>query len=232
MGQTGKPKAPQANPELEIHKKIYQTAAENGDFAVALNSLYYIVAVEGKRSPYKDSLALLHFNMGNFVQCEKIAGEIVKEFADSLEKGTYKITMLEVLALCQSQLGKTKEAIGSFEKLLSKTNEMYHAYRLAELQFLFKRVGEALTSIFKAETLENSMQGPIRIELGDGRAQEVLLEAAVQNLKGYILLETMPNDKTKAIEAFKKALAIQPDFILAQNNLKFAEGEKPAESPK
>lgn len=209
--------------KAEIHKKVYALALANGDATAAVNSLYYIIAEEGAKSPYRDSLALMYFNMSQYTLCEKVAAELVVIYADSIAQGK-RLTMLEILALSQSQLGKVKEAIESFEKLLDKTGEMFHAFRLAELQYRYKRVGEATQTIFKAETLNNSMQGNVKIDIGNNTIQEVLLEAAVQNLKGFILLEASPNDKTAAIAAFKKALEIQPNFILAKNNLDFAEG--------
>ena len=66
---------------------------------------------------------------------------------------------------------------------------MYHAYRLAELQYTYKRVGEALQSTMRAENLTNSMKAPVKLEVEKNKVQEVKLEAAVLNLKGYILLE-------------------------------------------
>ncbi len=227
-------KKKQATPsQLETYKKVYTMALRNGDASVALNSLYFIVAVEGNKSQYKDSLAFLYFDMGSFIQCERVASEIVRDNPDSIEN-KQKLTMLEIMALSQASLGKTKEAISSFERLLSKTNEMYHAYRLAELQFAYKRIGEAFESISKAEKLSNSMQAPVRIDMGNKQIQEVKLEAAIQNLKGYILLQEYPERKAEAITAFSKALEIQPDFILAKNNLAFAttkdkKEEKPIE---
>lgn len=78
------------------------------------------------------------------------------------------------------------------------------------------------------------MQAPVKIDMGQNQAQQVKLEAAVQNLKGYILLEEYPDKKAEAIAAFNKALEIQPDFLLAKNNLAYAQSknkkeEKPAE---
>jgi tetratricopeptide (TPR) repeat protein len=228
FAQTGKPKTTTQNTELEIHKKVYATAVQIGDADVAVSSLYYIIAVEGKNSQYRDSLALLYFGLGSYELCEKVAAGIVTDFADSIKNGK-RLPILEALALSQGALGKIKEAIGSFETLLAQTNEMYHAYRLAEMQYTYKRVGEALQTVLKAETLKNSMGGMVNIDMGENRRQAVKLEAAVQNLKGYILLEEFPAEKPAAIAAFKKALEIQPDFVLAKNNLGFA--ENPPTSP-
>lgn len=233
FGQKKKNKQASNAPQIETYKKVYAMALQNGDAAVALNSLYFIIAEEGNKSSYKDSLAFLYFDMGSFAQCERVAAEIVRDNADSIEN-KQKLTMLEILALSQASLGKTKEAIGSFERLLSKTNEMYHAYRLAELQFNYKRIGEAFQSITLAEKLTNSMQAPVRIDMGNNQIQEVKLEAAIQNLKGYIILQEYPERKAEAITAFAKALEIQPEFLLAKNNLSFAntkdkKEEKPSE---
>lgn len=215
---------------VETYKKAYYMALRCGDAQAAVNSLYLIIAEEGDLSPYKDSLLLMYFDMASFVQCERVATELVKTYADSIEKGK-KLTQLEILAISQASLGKVKEAIESFDKLLSKTNEMYHAYRLAELQYTYKRVGEALQSTMRAENLTNSMKAPVKLEVEKNKVQEVKLEAAVLNLKGYILLEEYPDKKAEAIAAFTKALEIQPDFILAKNNLAYATGSKPQGTP-
>lgn len=208
------------SPALEAHKKVYKMAQANGDALVAVNSLYYIIAEEGEKSTYKDTLAITYFTTGAYEQCARVAGDILQHHP--LDSG--KLPMLEILALSQTSLGQTKEAIASFEKLLPKTQQMLHAYRLAELQFNYQRIAEALQSILLAETLKNNMQSPVSIDMGEGKVQPVRLEAAVQNLKGYILLQHYPAEKAQAIAAFKKALEFQPDFVLAKNNLDLAEG--------
>ena len=76
------------------------------------------------------------------------------------------------------------------------------------------------------------MQAPVSIDMGNKQVQQVKLEAAIQNLKGYILLQEYPERKAEAIAAFNKAIEIQPDFVLAKNNLAFAnppKDEKPKE---
>lgn len=229
FGQKNKKAATPA--QIDTYKKVYTMALQFGDASVALNSLYFIIAEEGNKSPYKDSLAFLYFDMGSYAQCERVASEVVRDNPDSIAN-KQKLSMLEITALSQASLGKTKEAISSFELLLSKTNEMYHAYRLAELQFTYKRIGEALISISAAEGLKNSMQAPVSIDMGNKQVQQVKLEAAIQNLKGYILLQEYPERKAEAIAAFNKAIEIQPDFVLAKNNLAFAnppKDEKPKE---
>ena len=233
FSQPGKKTATLPPTTVETHKTVYNMALKTGETNVALISLYYIVAEEGSKSAYKDSMAILYFNMGSYTQCEIVAAEIVKDNADTVAKGG-KLPVLEVLALSQSALGKTKEAIASFEKLLPLTNEMFHAYRLAELQFLYKRYGESVESIKKAENLKNSLSSPITIDMGNNQAQQVQLEAAVMNLKGFIWMELYPNELDKAIGYFSKALEIQPNFVLAKNNLEFAVKKKnpePAVSP-
>lgn len=231
FGQKNKNKAAHISSQLGKYKKVYAMALQYGDASVALNSLYFIIAEEGDKSPYKDSLAFLYFDMASFAQCERIASEIVGENQDSIAI-KQKLSMLEIMSLSQASLGKTKEAISSFELLLSKTGEMYHAYRLAELQYTYKRIGEALISITTAEKLKNSMQAPVNIDMGNKQIQQVKLEAAIQNLKGYILLQEYPDRKAEAIAALTKALELQPDFVLAKNNLAFANGAGKEEQPK
>lgn len=216
----------------DTYKKAYYAALSNGDAQAAINCLYLIIAEEGDRSPYKDSLALMYFDMASYIQCERVASELVKTYADSIDNGKH-LSMLEILALSQASLGKVKEAIESFEKLLSKTNEMYHAYRLSELQYTYKRIGEAVQTALRAENLPNNMKAPVRIEVEPNKVQMVKLEAAVQNLKGFILLQEYPDRKAEAIAAFNKALELQPDFVLAKNNLAYAQSkDKPAEGQK
>jgi tetratricopeptide (TPR) repeat protein len=220
--QPGKQKpAEKTSPTLEANKKVYKMAQAYGDALVAVNSLYYIIAEEGEKSEYKDTLAITYFSTGAYEQCAVVAADILQQHPlDST-----RLPILEILALSQTSLGKTKEAIESFEMLLAKTQQMLHAYRLAEMQFNFQRVAEALQSILLAETLKNSLKSPVNIDMGEGKVQPVRLEAAVQNLKGYILLQHYPAEKSAAIAAFKKALELQPDFVLAKNNLDLAEGK-------
>ncbi|MCD4665491.1 MAG: hypothetical protein K8R68_09475 [Bacteroidales bacterium] len=213
FAQRGKKESePVAPTEKNIHVSIYQKALKYGDANTAINSLLYIITTEGDQSAYRDSLAFLYFNVGRYASCELVCREILKSEND-------KAGILEMMAISQKSLGKTIEAISSYEKLLPLTNNIYHAYNLAELQYTIKRLGEAYITIQIAEQSECTENDKISFNMGQNQTQQVQLKAAIYNLKGLIEYELDPENKDVARQSFEKALQIEPEFLLAKNNL-------------
>ncbi|WP_040671063.1 tetratricopeptide repeat protein [Nitritalea halalkaliphila] len=63
-----------------------------------------------------------------------------------------------------------------------------------------------------------SAEEKIGFNLGDNQTQEISLRAAALNLKGLVYVAQ--GSKSDAVAAFQEALALEPEFRLAQENLK------------
>lgn len=198
-----------ANIELSNHKKIVTQALTYNDAQTAISSMHYIVALEGEKSTYKDSLAITYFNIGNYISSHLLAKEL-------LVSKPYNIQLLEINAVSLQNLNATKDAIDAYEILFSKTKNMAHGYQLAMLQYGIKRLAEAQNTIQQTIQTEDIEKAYIQFAIDKTKNQNVPLKAASYNLQGLIAFEL--KDNTKAKQAFDEALKIMPEFALATQN--------------
>ena len=198
-----------ANIELSNHKKIVTQALTYNDAQTAISSMHYIVALEGEKSTYKDSLAITYFNIGNYVSSHLLAKEL-------LEDKNENIQLLEINAVSLQNLGATKDAIEAYETLFSKTKNMAHGYQLAMLQYGIKRLAEAQATIEQTIQTEDIEKAYIQFAIDKTKNQNVPLKAAAYNLQGLIAFELKDNASAK--QAFDQALKIMPEFALATQN--------------
>lgn len=207
--------------DIDLHKKIYSQAMQYGDLGVAINTVYTILALGGEAS-YKDTLAYLYFNAGNNVQAILVADDILAEKPNS-------VTMLEITAISQQNLGLAKEALANYEKLYGLSPDIYHLYSIATLQYSLKRFGECGNTIDQIIRSEDNVK-PIKITNNNGQSQEVPIKAACLNMLGVMALELKQTDV--AMKSFQEALKIAPDFALANGNLAKVNEMLKADEPK
>jgi len=194
------------------HKSVLRQALKNGDITTAVNSLYYLIEEEGVNSTYKDSLAFLYFQTRGYQQCEIVSKEI-------LSRDSSKVVVLEMMAASQSAMGKTILSIESYEKLYPMTKDIYHVYKLSELQFIVKRLAEAYSNIQIAENSTSKEEDKINFTVGKNQVQPVVIKAAIYNLKGVIEKELFPDKPELAKVSFNNSLELEPEFVVAKNNL-------------
>lgn len=198
------------NTDLDV--KTIGLAMKYGDVTTAITNLYDIIAIEGETSTYMDSLAYIYFSTKQYGSCSLVCQEILKN-------DETKANILEMQAVSLKFLGDPIGSIAAYEKLLPVTNNIFHAYHLAELQYSIKRLAEAYMTIQKAELLQSTENDLLSFPVSDKETQQVHILAAVYNLKGLISYELDEKNTETTKQCFIKALEIQPDFILAQNNL-------------
>ncbi|MFK5879359.1 MAG: hypothetical protein QM478_07670 [Flavobacteriaceae bacterium] len=196
--------------QVEFEKQKLKQALIYGDQSTATNMMYNIIALEGEKSVYKDSLAYLYFNRRSYLSCF-LATE------DALKNNPNNVELLEMSAFSIESLGAYEKAITSFEKLLSVTNNNFHAYKVATLYFQVNKFDEAYAAVKKADALPDSGKENISFPINKNYNQPVPLKAAIVYLKG--LAEQNLNDKTAAKASFKKAMQVFPEFILAKDAL-------------
>lgn len=191
------------------HKKIVEQSLTYNDAQTAINSMHYIVALEGEKSTYKDSLAITYFNIGNYVSSHLLAKELLVSKPNNIQ-------LLEINAVSLQNLNATKDAIDAYEILFSKTKNMAHGYQLAMLQYGIKRLAEAQNTIQQTIQTEDIEKAYIQFAIDKTKNQNVPLKAASYNLQGLIAFELKDNASAK--QAFDQALKIMPEFALATQN--------------
>lgn len=199
--------------DTSFDKTIMKQALLYGDNTVVANSLYNIIAKEGSKSVYKDSLAYLYFNARKFSSCYLVCSDI-------LAQDGKKQDILEMQAVSLESLGAIDKAAQVYTKLVVMSNNNYHAYKLANLYFALKKYDEASKAIQKAQQLKDKGTIKVTYAINKNYNQQVSLLAAIYNLKGLIEFEQDKMDLAKI--SFKKALDLDPDFVMAKDNLQSA----------
>jgi len=200
----------QTSNNVTFEKQKLKQALAYGDKVTAASSMYSIIALEGPKSSYKDSLAFLYFNSGNYVSTFLVTNDILKNKPNNVE-------LLEIHAISLESMGALKKAGETYNTLLSKTNNNYHAYKLAGLQLNTKNLTEAYTSIKKADQLADNGTMKINFQVNKNYNQNVDLKAAIAYLEGLIALKLEKTDEAKA--SFERAIKIFPEFVLAKGKL-------------
>lgn len=198
------------NEAIAIEKQIVKRAKNTGDPNVATNSMYKLIALEGENSTYKDSLAYVYFSSRRYAPCFMMATEVLKRNPDHKE-------MLEMNAISLESLGAYEKAVESYKLLFAKTNNNYHGYNLAKLQYSTKKFDDSFKTIQKIEKLNDSGKYKVTFSINQNHSQQVELLAAIYYLKGLVGIEL--NQKPVAKISFEKALKIQPDFVFAKESL-------------
>ena len=194
----------------DLDKNIINQALRYADIDVAVKSMYSIIAKEGANSTYKDSLAYLYFRDRRYSSCFMVCTDI-------LAKDGNKMDILEMQAVSLESLGVLDKAAQVYAKLVVKSNNNFHAYKLANLYFAQKKYDEAYNAIKRAQELKDAGTIEVTFAVNKNYNQQVVLLAAISNLKGLIEFEQDKMDLAKA--SFQKAIEIQSDFVWAKENL-------------
>lgn len=207
----------QTSNTVELEKQKLKQALAYGDKVVAASSMYTIVALEGPQSSYKDSLAYLYFNDRNYVSCFLVINDILKRKADNLE-------LLEMQAISLESMGAIEKASETYKTLVSKTNNNYHAFKLAGLQLTLNKLEEAYASIKKADQLPDDGTLKVTYQVNKNYNQNIDLKAAIAYLEGIIAVNLKKDAEAKL--SFERALKLFPDFVLAKGKLSSLETKK------
>lgn len=195
---------------VAFEQQKMRQALEFGDKTVAANAMYSIILLEGPKSVYKDSLAYLYFNDRNFISCFLVTNDILKNNPGNLD-------LLEMNAISLESMGAAEKAIEAYQNLFAKTNNNYHAYKLAGLQFGMNKNEEAYASIKKADKLPDDGKVKITFQVNKNYNQNVDLKAAIAYLEGIIATNLNKNNEAKI--SFERAIKLFPEFVLAKTKL-------------
>lgn len=205
--QAGKGNAPAA--KMNPHLKVFNQAMASGDVPTGIISLNYYINDQGANTVYEDTLAMLYMQEGSYVQCYYWAEKRSKVKPDDN-------SLMEMKGISLDKLQQPKEAITIFEKLYSKTQSPYHAYKLMDLQYSIKRLTECLATAASAEKLEYKPEYTITYSTGSQNGR-TYLQAGIFNIHALALYDL--DRKAEAKAYFEKAVALDSNFVLARQNL-------------
>ena len=195
---------------ISVEKQILKSAKKIGDPSVAKSSIFRLIALEGENSTYKDSLAYIYFSARQYAPCFMIANEVLQRDPKHLE-------MIEIKGISLEALGALDKSLEVYEELFKLSNNNFHGYNLAKLQYSLKKYNDAYKTIQEVEKLNDSGTYKVAFVINQNHNQEIELLAAISYLKGITAIEL--NQKDVAKTSFEKALKIQSDFILAKEKL-------------
>lgn len=195
-----------------MYMRMYRNGMKYGDYRLALTAFHSLYALHPDRIDYLDSTALLYAQTQNYAQCILTGREVLKSIPNDLH-------LISAMAVSEQQLGRYEEALAMFQKEYDANSSIYASYQIAVLQYTLQRLGEAQATLDRLILNPEAMKQQISFSTGASGSQNVFYKAAAENLMGVIYKDLKENDK--AIARFKRALQIQPDFVLAQNNLDY-----------
>jgi len=134
------------------------------------------------------------------------------------------LDLLEMNAISLESMGATEKAAEAYQNLFTKTNNNYHAYKLAGLQFGLGKFEDAYASIKKSDKLPDDGSVKITFQVNKNYNQNVDLKAAIAYLEGIIATNLSKNAEAKL--SFERALKLFPEFVLAKTKLDALNAEK------
>jgi tetratricopeptide (TPR) repeat protein len=191
------------------HLKVYRQALAYNDANAAINALHNIIASENNLA-YKDTLSILYFNVKSYYSALLLSEEVYKSSPENV------IAMART-AECYDELGDPKTAIELYEKVVPKTKNPYHIYKMGICQYQLKRVAESELSARAALADTSSKKIGVVFTMADGSQQTVPVDAAAANLLGVLKMDAKNFAGAKA--DFEQSLKLFPDFAGAKGNL-------------
>jgi tetratricopeptide (TPR) repeat protein len=191
----------------------YQLAIRYNDFDVAKVKLYDLLLRNPTNIRYAELLASLYFELNQSTSAALVALDIIEGGNGN------NTTALEIAAYSLEQVGALDRALPHFESLYLLTGDNFSLYKSGFIQYSLKRFPEALNSV---NMLVKNAKADEKIGFPKSatETQQVDMKAAALNLKGMIYLEQ--GSKAEAKIAFTEAIALEPTFELAKENLKKA----------
>jgi tetratricopeptide (TPR) repeat protein len=189
--------------------KVYKQALTYNDANAAINALHNLIASDNSLA-YKDTLSILYFNVKSYYSCLLLAEEVYKAEPENV------IAMARA-AECYDELGDPKTATGLYEKVVPKTKNPYHIYKLGICQYELKRTVECEASAKAALADTSSKRIGVVFTMADGSQQTVPVDAAAANLLGVLKMDAKNFAGAKA--DFQQALKLYPDFAGAKGNI-------------
>ncbi len=194
---------------IEQEKKTFALARKYSDVGVMQNALMRIIAAEGERSVYKDTLAALYHQTGQFLSLLPLAEELHQQQPKNETYLYYKALALE-------KTNRLKEAVDVYQQLYDLNQKVETGYHLGKLQYAMKRPAEAYVT-FNRLNPDAFKEGDFDLlPAGQNKSQKVPVKAAYFYYLGMTAYDL--HNHEMALKFFEKALEVFPDFVLAKQN--------------
>jgi tetratricopeptide (TPR) repeat protein len=192
-----------------VDQMAYQAALRYNDLDVAKDKLYNLMVRNPEDLRFMEALGSLYFESGQYTSSALVAMDILK-------LNDKNVGALEIASYALEQLGAFDRALPYYESLHLLTGDNFSLYKSAYLQYSMKRYAEAMNSLTMLMKVAKTDE-KIGFAISDTETQQVDIKAAALNLKGLVFLDQ--NSKSEAKAAFTEALAIEPEFKQAKENV-------------
>ena len=214
LAQTAADSIPKFDPKVKnalnmVDQMAYQAGLRYSDLSIAKIKLYDLMARNPEDLRYMEALGSLYFEAGEYASSALVAMDILKI-------NDKNVGALEIASYALEQLGAFDRALPYYESLHLLTGDNFSLYKSAYLQFSMKRYAEAMNSLTMLMKLAKTDE-KIGFAVSETETQQVDMKAAALNLKGLVYLEQASKSEAKA--AFTEALALEPTFTQAKENL-------------
>ncbi len=189
--------------------KMYNQGLTYNDPTAAINSLHGFLALDNNMA-YKDTLSMLYFGSKSYYSSLLLSEEVFAAQPDNAEA-------MARAAECYDLLGDPKASVELYEKVVVKTKNPYHIYKMAVGQYQLKRTLECEASAMAALSDTSSKRIGVNFVSGDGSQQAVPVNAASANLLGVLQMDAKNYAAAKPF--FTQALTMFPQFAGAKQNL-------------
>jgi tetratricopeptide (TPR) repeat protein len=214
FAQTATDSIPKFDPKVKnalnmVDQMAYQAGLRYSDLSIAKIKLYDLMARNPEDLRYMEALGSLYFEAGEYASSALVAMDILKI-------NDKNVGALEIASYALEQLGAFDRALPYYESLHLLTGDNFSLYKSAYLQYSMKRYAEAMNSLTMLMKLAKEDE-KIGFAVSETETQQVNMKAAALNLKGLVYLEQASKSEAKA--AFTEALALEPTFTQAKENL-------------
>ncbi len=193
-----------------LFMRMYKNGIKYGDYNLAINAMQALYAQHPDSIKYLDSACIMYSETQQYAQCILSGNKVLQYRPDD-------IAVIEAVALSNQHVGRYPEALGLFQIEFEKNSSLYAAYQIAVLQYSLQKTGEAQATLDRIIADKRALKDKIGFSTNANTTQQVFYKAAAENLMGVIYQNLKDDVKAKA--SFQAALAIQPDYVMAQNNL-------------
>ena len=206
----GQNKEVQNNQLYKLFQMKYVFGMKYNDEEIAKDALYSMIAMDPNDDSLKMRLCYYYFEQKQYASSLFVSSDLLARRPDNIDA-------LRINGFSYENLGVRDKAIEAYETLYLQTNEIGVLYQVAILQFEFERYTECKTNLDIIIKDPQAKALKLNFAKNETEQQEITLEAASYNVKGMI--EKQQGNNAEAKKQFDKALEIDPEFMLATQNL-------------
>lgn len=194
----------------KLYQMKYVFGMKYNDGEVAKNALYSMIAMDPGDDSLKMVLCYYYFERNQFASSLFVSADLLSRFPDNEDA-------LKINAMSYENMGVRDKAIEQYMSLHLKTQDISALYQAAMLQMELERFNECKTNLDIIIKDPQAKAMKVNFSKNETEQQQVTMEAAAYNMKGMI--EKQQGNKEEAKKQFQKALEIEPEFVLASQNL-------------